>query len=46
MAKNGVGTGHLPLFCCEQEVAKGELEAILQDYEQPETGVYAVYLYW
>ncbi|MFV9615556.1 MAG: LysR family transcriptional regulator [Gammaproteobacteria bacterium] len=43
MAKNGVGIGRLPLFCCEQEITKGTLEIILQDYEQPEIGVYAVY---
>ncbi len=46
MAKYGVGTGHLPLFCSEQEIAKRELEVILQDHEQPEIGVYAVYLHW
>ncbi len=43
MAVNGVGIGRLPLFCCEQEIARGELEIILEDYEQPEIGVYAVY---
>jgi len=43
MAVNGVGIGRLPLFCCEQEITKGRLEIILQDYEQPEIGVYAVY---
>ncbi len=43
MAVNGVGIGRLPLFCCEKEIAKGELEIILEDYEQPEIGVYAVY---
>ena len=43
MAVNGVGIGRIPLFCCEQELAKGELEIILDDYEQPEIGVYAVF---
>ena len=43
MAVNGVGIGRLPLFCCEKEIAKGELEMILEDYDQPEIGVYAVY---
>ena len=43
MAVNGVGIGRLPLFCCEKEIAKGKLEIILEDYEQPEIGVYAVY---
>ncbi len=46
MAKNGVGIGHLPLLCSEQEIANGELEVILQDHEQPEIGVYAVYRHW
>ncbi len=43
MAVNGVGIGRIPLFCCEQEIAEGALEVILDDYEQPEIGVYAVY---
>ncbi len=43
MAVNGVGIGRLPLFCCEQEIARGKLEIILEDYVQPEIGVYAVY---
>ena len=43
MAVNGVGIGRIPLFCCEQELAKGELDIILEDYEQPEIGVYAVF---
>jgi DNA-binding transcriptional LysR family regulator len=43
MAVNGVGIGRIPLFCCEQELAKGELEIILDDHEQPEIGVYAVF---
>ena len=43
MAVNGVGIGRLPLFCCEKEIAKGELVIILEDYDQPEIGVYVVY---
>lgn len=43
MAVNGVGIGRIPLFCCEQELANGELEIILDDYEPPEIGVYAVF---
>ena len=43
MAVNGVGIGRIPLFCCELQLAKGELEIILDDYEQPEIGVYAVF---
>ena len=43
MAVNGIGIGRMPLFCCEQEIAEGKLEMILDDYEQPEIGVYVVY---
>ncbi|VAW54670.1 Transcriptional regulator, LysR family [hydrothermal vent metagenome] len=39
----GVGIGRVPLFCCEKEIARSELEIILSDYEQPEIGVYAVF---
>ncbi len=43
MAKNGIGICRLPLFLCSDEVNNGELEIILQDFEQPEIGVYAVF---
>lgn len=43
MLVNGVGIGRVPLFCCEQEIADGELKIILGDYQQPEIGVYAVF---
>ncbi len=43
MALQGIGITRLPLFACEQEVANGDLQIILEDYEQPERGVYAVY---
>ncbi len=39
----GTAIGRVPLFCCEKEIARGELEIILDDYEQPEIGVYAVF---
>lgn len=39
----GIGITRMPLFTCEQEVAKGELQIILEDYEQPRLDVYAVY---
>jgi len=31
------------VFTCEQEVASGALQIILEDYEQPQLDVYAVY---
>lgn len=43
MVKQGIGITRLPLFACEQEVARGELEIILKNYEQPVFGVYAIY---
>jgi DNA-binding transcriptional LysR family regulator len=43
MAVQGVGITRLPLFTCEQEVANGDLQIILEDYDQPELDVYAVY---
>ena len=43
MALQSIGITRLPLYCCEQEIKKGELEVILEEYEQPEIGVYAVY---
>lgn len=43
MLVSGVGIGRIPLFCCEKEVASGQLKIILEDYEQPEIGVYAVF---
>ena len=43
MAKQGIGITRLPLFNCEQEVANGELQIILEDYEQKQLDVFAVY---
>lgn len=43
MLVSGVGVGRIPLFCCEKEVASGQLKIILEDYNQPEIGVYAVF---
>jgi DNA-binding transcriptional LysR family regulator len=39
----GIGVTRTPLFNCEREVGEGRLKIILDDYEQPEYGVYAVY---
>jgi len=39
----GIGITRMPLFNCEREVDEGRLKVILDDYEQPEFGVYAVY---
>ena len=40
----GVGCAVLPKFCCETEIAKGELIEILPDYKTaPERGVYVIY---
>jgi DNA-binding transcriptional LysR family regulator len=33
----------LPLFTCEREVANGDLQIILEDYDQVQFDVYAVY---
>jgi len=43
MVKQGIGITRLPLFTCEQEVANGELQIILDDYEQIQLDVFAVY---
>ena len=43
MVVQGIGITRLPLFTCEQEVASGELQIILEDYDQLELDVYAVY---
>ena len=43
MVKQGIGITRLPLFTCEQEVANGELKIILDDYEQVQLDVFAVY---
>ena len=43
MAVQGIGITRLPLFTCEKEVAKGELNIILEDYDQLKYDVYAVY---
>ena len=43
MAVQGIGITRLPLFTCEQEVASGDLQIILEGYDQMELGVYAVY---
>jgi len=43
MALQSVGITRLPFYCCEQEIKKGALKVILEQYEQPEFGVYVVY---
>ena len=43
MVKQGIGISRLPLFTCEEEVNRGELNVILQDYVQTPYEVYAVY---
>ncbi len=43
MVVHGIGITRLPLFTCEKEVASGELQVILEDYDQLNYGVYAVY---
>jgi len=40
---DGIGISRMPLFNCEREVDEGRLKIILNDYEHPEYGVYAVY---
>ena len=43
MVVNGIGITQIPLFTCEKEVASGELEIILEDYDPIKFDVYAVY---
>jgi DNA-binding transcriptional LysR family regulator len=43
MVKQGIGITRLPLFTCEHEVASGELQIILDDYDQKQLDVFAVY---
>jgi DNA-binding transcriptional LysR family regulator len=43
MVVQGIGITRLPLFTCEQEVANGDLQIILDDYDQLKLDVYAVY---
>jgi len=43
MVVQGLGITRLPLFTCEQEVASGELQIILEGYDQIKYDVYAVY---
>jgi len=43
MVVNGIGITQIPLFTCDKEVANGELEIILEDYDQMKFDVYAVY---
>jgi DNA-binding transcriptional LysR family regulator len=43
MLVQGIGIARLPLFTCEQEVASGALQIILQDYDLVNLDVFAVY---
>lgn len=43
MVKKGVGITRLPLFSCEKAIAAGELETILDDYDNLDIGIYAIY---
>lgn len=43
MVKQGIGITRIPLFMCEQEVADGELEIILDDYDPQRFDIFAVY---
>jgi len=43
MVVQGLGITRLPLFTCEQEVASGDLQIILEGYDQIKYDVYAVY---
>jgi len=43
MVRHGIGISRLPLFTCEQEVANGDLQVILDDYDQMPLDVFAVY---
>jgi DNA-binding transcriptional LysR family regulator len=43
LACNGIGITRTPLFNCDREVDEGKVKIILEDYEQREHNVYAVY---
>ncbi|MCP5010792.1 MAG: LysR family transcriptional regulator, partial [Aestuariibacter sp.] len=43
MVVQGIGITRLPLFTCAQEVASGDLQVILEDYDQMTFDVFAVY---
>lgn len=43
LACGGIGITRMPLFNCDREVKEGRLKILLEDYDQPEYGIYAVY---
>lgn len=43
MAVAGVGVTRLPIFVCQEELADGRLEVVLEDYEIEPLGVHVVY---
>lgn len=43
MVVQGIGITRVPLFTCEEEVARGELQIIMDDYDEVKFDVFAVY---
>nr|WP_070961078.1 LysR family transcriptional regulator [Hyphomonas sp. Mor2] len=43
LAAAGRGVTRLPAFTCKRELAAGELEIVLEDYENAPIGIFAVY---
>ncbi len=43
MALAGMGITRFPAFCCEKEIHQGKLVPLLEEFEQGDFGVYAVY---
>ena len=43
MAVQGIGVTRVPLFTCEQEVKSGELQTVMNNYDELLFDVYAVY---
>lgn len=43
LAIAGVGITRLPGFSCQDKILSGDLVAILEDYEMPPIGLYAIY---
>ncbi len=43
IVKRGVGITRLPLSTCENEIRRGELEVILEDYDPQILDIYLVY---
>lgn len=43
LAVAGIGVTRLPAFACARELAEGRLEPVLEAYERPPLGIYAVF---